>query len=103
VKDAVDAMVWLFENQKHKGILNLGTGKAQSWNEMAEALFESCGKPKNIEYIDMPDSIKNQYQYFTEADLSKLRKTGCPVIFKNLNEGVKDYVGEYLKKKEPYL
>src|SRR3990167_9280044 len=68
IKDVVDAMLWFYGNPKHRGIYNLGSGKAQSWNDLADALFKACGKPKKIEYIEMPESIKNQYQYFTEAD-----------------------------------
>jgi ADP-L-glycero-D-manno-heptose 6-epimerase len=103
VKDAVDTMIWFFENPKVKGIYNLGTGRAQSWNELADALFKACGKQKNIEYIEMPDSIKNQYQYFTEADLKKLKITGCLISFKNIEQGAADYVQNYLLKENPYL
>ena len=103
VKDAVDAMIWLYENQKVKGIFNLGTGRAQTWNDLANALFAACGKKPNIEYIDMPDNIKNQYQYFTEADMTKLKQAGCPTKFRGLNEAVKDYVQNHLLQKTPYL
>lgn len=103
VKDAVDAMVWFFENPQWKGIYNLGSGRAQSWNELAAALFKTCGKPRNIEYIEMPASIKNQYQYFTEADLGKLKSTRCPVSFKNIEQGAADYVQNYLLKQDSYL
>lgn len=103
VKDVVDAMLWFYQHPEHKGIFNLGSGKAQSWNDLADALFHACKKPKHIDYIDMPDSIKNQYQYFTEADLGKLRKTGCPVVFLNVMHGVMDYAHNYLAQKNPYL
>ncbi len=103
VKDAVDAMLWFYENPKWRGIYNLGTGHAQSWNELADALFKATGKPKKIEYFDMPDSIKNQYQYFTESDMAKFKKTGCPVTFKNLADGVSDYVRNHLLKEDPCL
>ena len=103
VKDAVEAMIWFFQNPKWKGIYNLGTGKAQSWNELAEALFKACGKPKKIEYVEMPENIKNQYQYFTQADMRKFESTGCPVKFKNLEESAKDYVQNYLLKPDPSL
>lgn len=103
IKDTVDTMWWFYKNPQHKGIYNLGQGRAQSWNDLAHALFKACGKPVNIEYIDMPDSIKNQYQYFTEADMRKLKNTGCPAVFKNLEEGVGDYVQNYLKKPDPHL
>lgn len=103
VKDAVDAMLWFYEHPQVKGIYNLGTGKAQSWNDLARALFKSCGKPENIEYIEMPDSIKNQYQYFTEANQEKFKATGCSVSFKNLDASVADYVKNHLLKPNPYL
>ena len=103
VKDTVDAMIWFFQNPKWKGIYNLGTGRAQTWNDLAHALFKACGKDANIEYVEMPESLKNQYQYFTEADLRKLRKTGCPVVFKNLEQGVSDYAKNYLVKENAYL
>jgi ADP-L-glycero-D-manno-heptose 6-epimerase len=103
VKDVVNAMIWFYQNPKVKGILNLGTGKAQSWNELAAALFKALGKPANIEYVDMPENLKNQYQYFTEADLTKLRNAGCPTTFRNLEEGVGDYVQRHLTLKDPYL
>lgn len=103
VKDIVDALIWFFENPKVKGIYNLGAGRAQSWNDLAEAIFKACGKPAVIEYIDMPDSIKNQYQYFTEADLSKLKKSGCPLKFRSLDAGVEDYIKNYLSQADSYL
>ncbi len=100
VKDAVEAVLWFHAHPDKKGIFNLGTGRAQTWNDLADALFKACGKPKTIEYIDMPDSIKNQYQYFTEADLTKLRKAGCPTVFHGLEESVRDYVSSYLSKQD---
>lgn len=103
VKDCADAMVWFYQNPKWTGIYNLGSGRAQSWNELGGALFTACGKPVAIEYIDMPESIKHQYQYFTEADLSKLSKTGCPHAFMDVAAGVDDYVKNYLSKKDRYL
>ncbi len=103
LKDAVDTMAWFYQNPQWKGIYNLGTGKAQSWNELADALFKACGKQKNIEYIEMPKNIKSRYQYFTQANMSKFGKTGCPVKFKDLEEGAKDYVQNYLLKPDPCL
>ena len=103
VKDIVEAMIWFYQNPQVKGIYNLGAGKAQSWNELAHAIFKACGKKPMIEYVEMPESIKNQYQYFTEADLGKLRATGCPTHFSNLDQGVNDYVVNYLLKTDPYL
>ena len=96
IKDVVDAMFWFFVNQKWKGIYNLGQGRAESWNELAGALFNACGKPVNIEYFDMPGNLKKQYQYFTEADMTKFKSTGCPVKFKTISAGASDYVRNHL-------
>lgn len=103
VKDVVDVMVWFFEHPKTAGIFNLGSGKAESWNDLAHAIFKACGKPPAIEYIEMPDNLKNQYQYFTKADLTKLTTTGCPARFSDLDSGVADYIKNYLSKPDPYL
>lgn len=103
VKDAVETMIWFYQNPKIKGIFNLGTGRAQSWNELAKAIFKACEKSEKIEYIEMPDNIKGQYQYFTEADLSKLRKTGCATLLHPVETGVADYIKHYLLQKNPYL
>ena len=103
VKDAVDVMMWFYENPKQKGIFNLGAGRAQSWNELARALFRACEKPENIEMIEMPEAIKNQYQYFTEADLKKLRGAGCNEKFYDVENGISDTVKNYLLKPDPYL
>ncbi|MBI3251801.1 MAG: ADP-glyceromanno-heptose 6-epimerase [Candidatus Omnitrophica bacterium] len=102
VKDALDAMLWFYDHPGVKGIYNLGSGRAQTWNELAAAIFKSLGKKPSVEYIEMPDDIKGQYQYFTEADLTKFRKAGCPTRFQKLDEGVGDYVRNYLLK-ENYL
>lgn len=103
VKDVVDTLWWFYRKPHVKGIYNVGSGRAESWNALAKALFDATAKPWNVEYFDMPDSIRNQYQYFTEADLNKLRETGCPVRFRNLSEGVRDYVGNYLAGKDSYF
>jgi ADP-L-glycero-D-manno-heptose 6-epimerase len=98
VKDAADLMFKFYQNKSVKGIYNLGTGKARTWNDLANAIFAALGVPPNIEYIEMPASIKDKYQYFTEADLTKLKKTGLPLKFTSLEEAVADYVKNYLEK-----
>ncbi|MBI4433075.1 MAG: ADP-glyceromanno-heptose 6-epimerase [Candidatus Omnitrophica bacterium] len=103
VKDAVEAMIWFYQNPAVTGIYNLGGGKAQTWNDLANAIFKALGLPPAIEYIDMPANLRNQYQYFTQADLTILRKAGCPTRFQNLGEAVGDYVKNYLTKENPYL
>jgi ADP-L-glycero-D-manno-heptose 6-epimerase len=98
VKDAVDMTLFFFDNPKTAGIYNLGAGIARSWNDLAKAVFSAMGKKPNIEYIDMPDSVRNQYQYFTEADISKLRNIGYDKQITSLEESVRDYVTEYLEQ-----
>ena len=78
------------------GIYNVGTGKARSFNDLASATFSALDKSTHIEYIDMPEDIRDKYQYFTEADMSKLRTAGYTNAFFSLEEGVDDYVRNYL-------
>ncbi|MDP8299743.1 MAG: ADP-glyceromanno-heptose 6-epimerase [Candidatus Tantalella remota] len=92
VKDAVEVMYHLFCNPDTTGIFNLGTGQANSWNSLAKAMFSAIGKSPAIEYIEMPDHLKDKYQYFTQADMSKLKGTGYEPGFRSLEESVKDYV-----------
>jgi ADP-L-glycero-D-manno-heptose 6-epimerase len=99
VKDVADVMFKLFSDPGQAGIFNLGTGKAQSWNDLAKAMFKAEGKKARIEYIDMPEYLRPKYQYFTEAEMTKLEKTGCAVKFRSLEESVGDYVVNYLSKK----
>lgn len=103
IKDCVNAMWWLLKNPKVNGIFNLGTGKARTWNDLIKAVFTAVKKKTNIEYIPMPEALRNQYQYFTEAQMSKLKKAGCPVKFSTLEDSVRDYVVNYLQKSDPYL
>ena len=102
VKDVVDAMLWFYQNPGKTGIFNIGQGRPQSWNDLANAIFETMGKKPEIEYIEMPEALKDQYQYYTAADLKKLRATGCPTAFTDLKGGVADYVA-YLKSSNPFL
>ncbi|NQT33051.1 MAG: ADP-glyceromanno-heptose 6-epimerase [Candidatus Omnitrophica bacterium] len=99
VKDAVEVMYYLFLEPEKTGIFNLGTGKARSWNDIANAMFAAAGKKPVIEYIEMPETLRDRYQYFTQADMTKLRKTGYVDEFTSLEDAVKDYIG-YLEKGE---
>ena len=103
VKDCVNVMWWLFKNPKVNGIFNLGTGKARTWNDLIKAVFKAMKKKTNIKYIEMPEALRSQYQYFTEADMSKLKNAGCPVKFSSLEDSVRDYVVNYLQKSDPHL
>jgi len=103
VKDCVNVMWWLLENPSVNGIYNLGTGRARTWNDLIAAVFSSMGRKTNIQYIEMPESLRNQYQYFTQAQMDKLKKTGCHVNFSSLEDSVRDYVTNYLQNADPYL
>lgn len=96
VKDAVDVMYWLMKHPSKSGIFNLGTGKARSWNDLADAIFAAMGKTRQIEYIDMPESLRPKYQYYTQAEMDRIKKAGCRHKFMSLEDAVKDYAG-YLK------
>lgn len=96
VKDAVDIVLFFLDHPQINGIFNVGTGKASTWNELAGALFDAVGKKPDIQYIDMPAGLERRYQYFTQADMSKLRKSGYTKHFTPLKEAVADYV-RYLR------
>ena len=96
VKDAVAVVLFFLDHPKINGIFNVGTGKASTWNELAAALFAAVGKKPNIRYIEMPSDLERRYQYFTQADMAKLRKSGYAKPFTPLKEAVADYV-TYLK------
>ena len=93
VKDAVDVMYYLFRNPDKTGIFNLGTGCARSWNDVAASMFSSLGKKPKIEYIEMPEYLRPKYQYFTQAEMTKLRDAGYSQEFQPLEEAVRDYAG----------
>lgn len=96
VKDVVSVCVYMMTNQPASGLYNLGTGTARSFNALALATFKALNKPENISYIDTPLDIRDKYQYFTEADMTKLKASGYNKPFMSLEEGVQDYVKNYL-------
>ena len=98
VKDCADAMLWLLENPTVNGVFNLGTGNARSWKDLALAVYKSMNKKEDIQYIEMPEHLKGQYQYFTEASMQRLHSAGYDKPFTSLEDGVKDYVQQYLMK-----
>ena len=103
VKDCLNVMWWLFNNSNVNGIFNLGTGKARTWNDLIKAVFAAMKRKTNIQYIEMPESLRDQYQSFTEAQINKLKTAGCPVKFSSLEDSVRDYIVNYLLKTDPYL
>jgi len=98
IKDAADMTLFFLDNPQLTGLFNIGTGRPRSWNDLVNAVFAAMDKPPNIEYIEMPDSIRNQYQYFTEADISKLHQAGYDKQTTSLEDAIKDYVQNYLQK-----
>lgn len=98
IKDAVDMTLYFLENPDRNGIFNVGAGKARTWNDLVVSLFDAVGKPVNIEYFDLPSHLAEKYQYFTEANLSKIRTAGYKKSTTELEAGVNDYVKNYLLK-----
>jgi len=103
VKDVVRVILWFLDHPVANGIFNVGSGHARSFNDLANALFEAAGRPVKIEYVPTPENIRNSYQYYTQAELSKLRGAGCDVPFTPLEEAVRDYVQSHLTSANPYL
>lgn len=99
VKDVVNVLYFMMKEKPASGLYNLGTGKARSFNDLARATFKALNIPENIEYVDTPVDIRDKYQYFTEAEMSKLINAGYSNGFQSLEEGVSDYVGNYLTSK----
>ena len=96
VEDIAKVCYWLVQNNVESGLYNLGTGKARSFKDQITAIFNTLNKEPNIQYIDMPEDIRDKYQYFTEADMSKLINAGYTESFYSLEEGVADYVKNFL-------
>jgi ADP-L-glycero-D-manno-heptose 6-epimerase len=98
VKDVVDVIWFLYMHQVKSGIYNLGSGKARTFMDLATATFKALHKEAHIEFIDTPIDIRDKYQYFTEADMRKLISEGYSKPFTSLEDGVMDYVQNYLDK-----
>ncbi|MCU7496459.1 MAG: ADP-glyceromanno-heptose 6-epimerase [Ignavibacteria bacterium] len=98
VKDVVDMTLFFLENRDKNGIYNIGSGKARTWNDLIKAIFSALKLEPQIEYIEMPEVLKNKYQYFTEANLGKVIKAGYTKPVTSLEDGVKDYVINYLRE-----
>lgn len=96
VKDAVDIVLYFLNHPDINGIFNVGTGNARSWNDLAKALFLAVGRAPDIRYIEMPEVLRKRYQYFTEAEMSKLREAGYGREMTSLEDAVADYA-RYLK------
>jgi len=103
VKDCAAVMSWLVDHPEASGVFNVGSGQARSFRDLAGAVFAAMGREPAIDYIDMPEAIRGNYQYFTEAPMGRLRDAGCGEAFTPLDEAVKDYVAGYLEGADSYL
>lgn len=103
VKDVTRWMKELMERKPESGIYNMGFGEARSWLNMAEALFAAMGKPLKINWLEMPENIKDQYQYFTLAHMEKWQKAGMSKPDWSLEKAIDDYVKKYLSQSDPWL
>lgn len=98
VKDICSVIGWMLENRQINGLFNVGTGQARSFKELAEAIFYALDMYPNIEYISMPEQLRGKYQYYTRAEIGKLKEVGYEKKFIDLESGVKDYVLKHLDR-----
>lgn len=98
VKDAVAQTLWLHDNPNVSGIFNCGSGQARAWIDLAKATFAAMGREEKIRFIDMPEQLRGKYQYHTEAEMEKIRSEGFNHRARSLEDGIEDYVGNYLEK-----
>jgi len=106
VKDCAAALLWLWRHETDatvSGLYNLGTGQARSFLDLIRALGAACGSAPQIDFVDMPDAIRPNYQYFTQASMTKLRRAGYNAPFTPLEEAVRDCVTQHLSQSDPYL
>lgn len=103
VKDVVDVMWWLLNNTQVNGLFNVGTGKARTWKDLVYAVFTAMAQDPKIEFIEMPETLRDRYQYRTEATIDKLKQAGYPGGFMSLEDAIADYVQNYLMKEDPHL
>ena len=94
--------MWLLKNPRISGLFNVGTGEARSFYDLAKATWHAMNKEANIGFKDMPEELKGKYQYYTQADLTKLREVGYTQPMTSLEDGIKDYVQNYLNNEDNY-
>jgi len=103
IGDVVDVLLWLLDSPDVTGLFNLGSGRARTYVDLANAVCDAAGVARQIEFIDMPDALRGQYQSFTEASVTRLRAAGYAGQFTPLEEGVRRYVQDYLKQSDPFV
>ena len=103
VGDVVDVMLWLMDTPSVSGLFNLGTGTARTYLDLAHAVCDAAGKPRSVEFIDMPASLRGQYQSFTQAPMDRLRAAGYSGQFTPLEEGIRRYIQDHLATSDPYV
>ena len=103
VKDCADMIYWLLQKAEITGLYNIGSGQARSWNDVASAIFSALDQDQDIRYIDMPFAIKDQYQYFTQANMTAWGAIGGPQPVYTLESAIHDYVRAYLCPHIQYL
>lgn len=103
VKDCTALLAWLLERKDVSGIHNVGTGAARGFNDLGRAVFAALGRECRIDYVDMPETLRGKYQNYTRAEMDWLARVDCPLGFTSLEEGVADYVCNYLEKDDSYL
>jgi ADP-L-glycero-D-manno-heptose 6-epimerase len=102
VRDTAEVVRWLLGQPDVGGVFNLGSGKARSFADMAEAVFRAAGREPAIDYVEMPEAIRDKYQYFTEAQMGRLRAAGYLGAMTTLEDGISDYVAGYLSQPDPH-
>ncbi len=102
VGDVADVVAWLANSEQVNGVYNLGSGKARTFEDMAKAVFAAAGKPAKIEYTPMPPAIRDKYQYFTQAKMDRLKAAGFNQPMTPLEDGITDYIQNYLSQPDPY-
>lgn len=103
VGDVVDVLLWFYDNPGVSGLYNCGTGVARTYLDLAHAVCDAAGKPREVAFIDMPEALRGQYQSYTCADLTRLRAAGCDIAFTSLEDGIARYVRDYLATPDPYV
>ncbi len=103
VGDVVDVLLWLLDSPGVSGLLNVGTGRARTYLDLAHAVCDAAGRPPDIEFVDMPKALRGQYQAFTQANAERLRQAGFPGQFTPLEDGIRCYVQDYLTQADPYV